>query len=179
MPDLVSTLIERNARYAARAHPAQASMMPSLKTIVISCADPRADPAHVLGLAPGEALVIRNIGGRITPPTLQTMATLRAIAQAEGGPPGPGWNLVLLQHTDCGITRLAGQPELLAGLFGIDPSEVPAKTVGDPRAAVVGDVADQRANPLLPGEFIVSRLVFDVTTGLVDRVVAPAPLRAE
>ena len=178
MPDLVSTLIERNARYAARAHPAQASMMPSLKTIVISCADPRADPAHVLGLALGEALVIRNIGGRITPSTLQTMATLRAIAQAEGGPPGPGWNLVLLQHTDCGITRLTGQPELLAGLFGIDPSEVPAKTVGDPRAAVVGDVADLRANPLLPGEFIVSGLVLDVTTGVVDRVVAPAPLRA-
>ena len=178
MPDLVSTLIERNARYAARAHPAQASMMPSLKTIVISCADPRADPAHVLGLASGEALVIRNIGGRMTPSTLQTMATLRAIAQAEGGPPGPGWNVVLLQHTDCGITRLAGQPELLAGLFGIDPSEVPAKTVGDPRAAVVGDVADLRANPLLPGEFIVSGLVLDVTTGVVDRVVAPAPLRA-
>jgi carbonic anhydrase len=176
---VVSTLIERNAQYAAQAHPAQASMMPSLKTIVISCADPRADPAHVLGLAPGEALVIRNIGGRITPSTLQTMATLRAVAQAEGGPPGPGWNLVILQHTDCGITRLTGQPELLAGLFGIDPSELPAKTVTDPRAAVAGDVAALRANPLLPGEFIVSGLVFDVATGLVDQIVAPALLRAE
>ncbi len=180
MSSVVSTLIGRNAQYAARAHPAQASMMPSLKTIVISCADPRVDPAHVLGLAAGEALVIRNIGGRITPSTLQTMATLRAVAQAEGDEsPGPGWNLVLLQHADCGIIRLAGQPELLAGMFGIDPSELPAKTVGEPRAAVAGDVAALRANPLLPGEFIVSGLVFDVATGLVDQVVAPAPLRAE
>jgi hypothetical protein len=36
-----------------------------------------------------------------------------------------------------------------------------------------------RANPLLPGEFILSGLVFDVATGLVDQIVAPALLRAE
>ena len=179
MPSLVTTLIERNARYAAGANAAQVPMMPSLLTIVIGCADPRVDPAHVLGLDPGEALVIRNIGGRATPSTLQTMATLRAVAQAEGGAPGAGWNLVLLQHTDCGITRLTGQPGLLAGLFGIDASELPAKTVGDPRAAVAGDVAALRANPLLPGEFILSGLVYDVATGLIDEVVAPAPLRRE
>ena len=179
MPDLLTTLTERNAGYAVRAHPAQATMMPSLKTIVIGCADPRVDPAHVLGLGPGEALVIRNVGGRVTPSTLQTMATLRAIAQAEGGAPGPGWNLVLLQHTDCGITRLAAQPELIAALFGIDWHQVPAKTVDDPRAAVAGDIAALRANPMLPGEFVVSGLVFDVATGLVDQVVAPAPLRGE
>ena len=179
MPALLTTLIERNARYAARAHPAQATMMPSLKTIVIGCADPRVDPAHVLGLGPGEALIIRNIGGRVTPSTLQTMATLRAIAQAEGGAPGPGWNLVLLQHTDCGITRLAAQPQLLAALFGIDRHQIPAKTAGDPRAAVAGDIAALRANPMLPGELVVSGLVFDVATGLADQVVAPAPLRGE
>ena len=179
MPDLLTTLAERNARYAAQAHPAQATMMPSLKTIVIGCADPRVDPAHVLGLGPGEALIIRNVGGRVTPSTLQTMATLRAVAQAEGGAPGPGWNLVLLQHTDCGITRLAADPELLAALFGIDRYQVPAKTIGDPRAAVAGDIAALRANPMLPGELVVSGLVFDVVTGLVDQVVAPAPLRGE
>jgi carbonic anhydrase len=179
MSDLVSTLVERNAQYAARVRPAPTSMMPSQKVIVIGCADPRVDPAHVLGLAPGEALVIRNVGGRVSPSTLQTMATLRAIAQAEGGSPGPGWNLVLLQHTDCGITHLADQPELLAGLFAIEPDQVPAKTVEDPRAALAGDIADLRANPFLPGEFIVSGLLYDVATGLVDQVVAPALLRDE
>ena len=76
-------------------------------------------------------------------------------------------------------TRLAAQPELLAALFGIDRHQVPAKTVDDPRAAVAGDIAALRANPMLPGEFVVSGLVFDVATGLVDQVVAPAPLRGE
>ena len=177
MNDTVSKLIARNAGFARRGFAPGGSMMPALQTIVIGCADPRVDPAHVLGLADGEALVIRNIGGRYTPATLQMMATLRAIAQAEGAAPGPGWNLIVLQHTDCGITRLGGQPELLAATFGIDQADLPAKAVSDPRAAVAVDVAAIKGNPFLPADFIVSGLVYDVRTGLIETVVAPSLLR--
>ena len=141
MNDTVTTLTARNADFAQHSFVPGASMMPALMTMVIGCADPRVDPAHVLGLANGEALVIRNIGGRYTPATLQTMATLRMIAQAEGAAPGPGFNLIVLQHTDCGITRLGGHPDLLATTFGIDQADLPAKAVSDPRAAAIGRVA--------------------------------------
>src|SRR5436309_4614346 len=151
-------------------------MMPALRTMVIGCVDPRVDPAQVLGLTDGDALVIRNIGGRWTPGALQTMATLRAIAEAEGGAPGAGWNLVVLQHTDCGITRLGSRPDLVAGTFGIDATDLPAKAVGDPRAAVAVDVAEIKSNPFLPADFIVSGLVYDVRTGLIETVVAPSRL---
>jgi carbonic anhydrase len=177
MNEVVSTLTARNADFARHGFDVGASMMPALQTMVIGCVDPRVDPAHVLGLANGDALVIRNVGGRFTPAVLQTMATLRAIAVVEGGAPGPGWNLVVLQHTDCGITRLGGQPDLVAGGFGIDPADLPSKAVGDPRAAVAVDVAEIKANPFLPADFIVSGLVYDVRTGLVETVVAPAKLR--
>ena len=177
MNDIVTTLTSRNADFAQHRFVPGASMMPALQTIVIGCADPRVDPAHVLGLANGDALVIRNVGGRFTPGTLQIMATLRAIAQAEGTAPGPGWNLIVLQHTDCGITRLGGQPELLAATFGIDQADLPAKAVSDPRAAVAVDVAAIKGNPFLPADFIVSGLVYDVRTGLIETVVAPSLLR--
>jgi carbonic anhydrase len=177
MHDTVATLTARNADFAQHDFVRGASMMPALNTMVIGCADPRVDPAHVLGLANGDALVIRNIGGRYTPATLQTMATLRMIAQVEGAAPGPGFHLIVLQHTDCGITRLDGHPELLATTFGIDEAEVPAKAVNDPRAAVAVDVAAIKDNPFLPADFIVSGLVYDVHTGLIETVVAPSPLR--
>ena len=105
------------------------------------------------------------------------MATLRMIAQAEGAAPGPGFNLIVLQHTDCGITRLGGHPELLASTFGIDEADLPAKAVSDPRAAVAVDVAAIKDNPFLPAEFTVSGLVYDVRTGLIETVVAPSLLR--
>lgn len=104
------------------------------------------------------------------------MATLRAIAEAEGGAPGSGWNLVMLQHTDCGITRLGGRPDLVAGTFGIDAADLPGKAVGDPRVAVAVDVDEIKANPFRPAGFIVSGLGYDVRTGLIETVVAPSQL---
>ena len=176
MNEVVSTLTARNARFARHSFVPGRPMMPALRTMVIGCVDPRVDPAQVLGLADGDALVLRNIGGRWTPGALQTMATLRAIAEAEGGAPGAGWNLVVLQHTDCGITRLGGRPDLVAGTFGIDATDLPAKAVADPRAAVAVDVAEIKANPFLPADFIVSGLVYDVRTGLIETVAAPSRL---
>jgi carbonic anhydrase len=175
----IDTLISRNDDFAAYQFSAGLRMAPSLRTMIISCVDPRVDPAHVLGLRLGEAVVIRNIGGRITPATLQSMAMLRMIAQADGGSPGNGWNLVVLQHTDCGMTRLVGSPDLLAEHFGIAKDQLDAKAVADPYAAVKGDVAALKANPFLPGGFIVSGLVYDIATGRLDQVVAPALLREE
>jgi carbonic anhydrase len=49
--------------------------------------------------------------------------------------------------------------------------------VADPPSAVAVDVAALHANPMLPADFVVSGLVYDVTTGQVDVVVAPALLR--
>jgi carbonic anhydrase len=177
MYDTITTLTARNADFAQHGFTPGLSMMPTLRTMVIACADPRVDPAHVLGLANGDALVIRNIGGRYTPSTLQTMAALRTIAQAEGATPGPGWHLILLHHTDCGITRLGDHPDLLAATFGITEAEVPTKAVNDPHTAVAVDIAAIKNNPFLPANFIVTGLVYDVHTGLIDTVVAPSPLR--
>jgi len=179
MTTIVETLTERNKDFAAHQFTPSVSLTPTLKTMIIACVDPRVDPAQVLGLELGEAAVVRNIGGRITPETLRTMAMLRTIAQAGGGSPGNGWNLVVLHHTDCGIKNLDGHPDMLASYFGIDKEELATKAVVDPRAAVAVDVAALKANPSLPGGFIVSGLIYDVATGLLETVVAPALLRDE
>ncbi len=126
--DTIETLSERNTHFAPHRFTGRLAMMPNLKTMIIGCADPRVDPADVLGLELGDAAVIRNIGGRITPATLQTMAMLRLVAAAVlGGPPGPGWNLIVLHHTDCGINHLTGYPDLLAEHFGVDKVELDSK----------------------------------------------------
>ena len=70
-----------------------------------------------------------------------------------------------------------GNPTRLSSYFGIGQEDLPAKGVTDPHAAVAVDVAALKANPSLPGNWLVSGLVYDVTTGLVDVVVPPAPLR--
>jgi carbonic anhydrase len=178
-------MLERNKDFAAQQSASGALMpslpgaMPNVKAVIIGCADMRVDPAHVLGIKPGEAVVIRNIGGRITPGLLEQLGLLGRIGQVAEKIPGGGgeFHLVVLHHTDCGITRLAGDPAMLARYFQIQEGELKAKAVTDPRAAVAVDVAVLRTIPALPGEWLISGLVYDVATGLVEIVVPPGPIR--
>lgn len=177
MTRLLETLMRGNADFADAKFRSELKMLPSLKTLVLGCVDPRVEPEAVLGLEPGQAAVIRNVGGRITPSTLETLAMLRKVSQAAGGDLGPGWNLVLLQHTDCGITRLDGSAGLLSSYFGVPQSELTACAAHDPNAALVRDLAVLRASELVSGELVASGLVYDVKTGRIEVVVPPTQLR--
>jgi carbonic anhydrase len=177
--------LQRNKQFAVQ-QSAQGTLMPSLprampkvKAVIIGCADMRVDPAHIFGTKPGEAVVLRNIGGRFTPGLLEQLALLGRIGQVAGEAPGGGgeFHLIVLQHTDCGITRLAGDPDKLAHYFQIQEGEVKTKAVMDPRTAVAIDVAALRAIPALPDAWLISGLMYDVATGLVEIVVPPAPIR--
>jgi carbonic anhydrase len=150
--------------------------LPNVKAVIIGCADMRVDPARVLGIKPGEAVVIRNIGGRITPDLLEQLGLLGRIGQVAGEIPGGGgeFHLIVLQHTDCGITRLVCDPGLLTSYFQIKEGELGDKSVSDPREATAVDVAALRAVPALPANWLISGLVYDVATGLVNVVVPPS-----
>ena len=132
---VVDTFMQRNEAYARERFAPGLKIMPSLKTTIIGCVDPRVDPAVLFDLRPGEAAVIRNVGGRIYPSTLQTMGLLGVVARSNGGAIGAGWNLVVLHHTDCGMTDLAAFPELLAEYFEIPAEQLEAKAVSDPVAS--------------------------------------------
>ena len=105
----LDNLLERNKEFAAQQAsagtlmPSLPSALPNVKAIIIGCADMRVDPAHVLGIRPGEAVVMRNIGGRITPGLLQQLQLLGRIGEVAGEIPGGGgeFHLIVLQHTDC------------------------------------------------------------------------------
>jgi carbonic anhydrase len=182
----LDNLLQRNKEFAVQQSVAGTLMpslpraMPKVRAVIIGCADMRVDPAHVLGTKPGEAVVLRNIGGRITPGLLEQLGLLGRIGEVAGEIPGGGgeFHLVVLQHTDCGITRLAGEPARLAHYFQIQEVDLKAKAITDPRAAVAVDVAALRAIPALPGAWLLSGLVYDVATGLVEIVVPPAPIRS-
>ena len=181
----LDSLLKRNKDLATRQSDAGTLMpslpraLPNVKAIIVGCADMRVDPAHVLGIKPGEAVVIRNIGGRITPGLLEQLQLLGRIGEVAGEIPGGGaeFHLIVLHHTDCGITRLVGNPDMLAHYFQIQESELRRKAVSDPRAAVTNDVALLRAIPALPSNWMISGLVYDVATGLVEVVAPPVPIR--
>jgi carbonic anhydrase len=181
----LDSMLQRNKEFAVQ-QSASGALMPSLpralpnvRAIIIGCADMRVDPAHVLGIKPGEAVVIRNIGGRVTPGLLEQLGLLGRIGEVAAAIPGGGgeFHITILQHTDCGMTRLGGDPDKLAHYFQVQEGDLLSKAVLDPRAAVAADVAALRAIPALPAKWLISGLVYDVSTGRIEVVVPPALLR--
>jgi carbonic anhydrase len=173
------TVLTRNATLSERLSEREFEITPDLKALVLSCADHRVDPAHVLGLELGEAVILRNPGGRVTAAFVQELAVLAVVAAVEGL--DPGFELIVMHHTDCGITRLDAPDHtaLIASYFGVEEDAVPAKHLSDPKEAVRADIETLRANPLMPATLMASGIVYDVETGLAEIVCPPEPLGAE
>jgi len=170
----IEELIERNHDFATTKFKHSQSLLPSKRTIIVSCADPRVDPAHVLGVEQGEAVIIRNSGGRFVPSTMLTMGLLSTLARDEAGDQSGDWNLIFLHHTDCGIIHLeTSSPDMLAAYFGVTPGELAPFKIASPYEAVRVDVEAATSNPRIPKNFLISGIVYDVETG--EAVVA-APL---
>jgi carbonic anhydrase len=175
--DPTDLLLRRNRRFAEQDH-RELARAPRLRMCVVGCPDPRVDPAHVLGLDLGDAAVVRAAAGRISTIVLQQLLFLaetgRAIGQRE-----EALELVLLQHTDCGITHFLDEPRraMLAAFLGCGEDELEAKSVADPYGGVRADVATLAANQMLPASLSVTGLVYDVHSGRVELVERRSPLR--
>ncbi|HEX7361956.1 MAG TPA: carbonic anhydrase [Bryobacteraceae bacterium] len=171
-------MLKRNKELAAPV-PSLPESLHTLKAVIIGCADMRVDPVHVLGIEPGEAVVTRNIGGRVAPGLLEEFDLLGRIGAVAKTIPGGGgeFHLIVLHHTDCGSTRLVVDPAMLAHYFQIPERDVAAKSVPDPRKSVAVDVAALRAIPALSDEWLISGIVYDIATSLVEVVVPAAPIR--
>lgn len=167
---MIDTLGERNDEFARTRFTPGLPMLPRLRTLVLGCVDPRVDPAHVLGLDSGDAAVIRNVGGRVTPDVVAELALLSRLARSLVGTAAPVIDLIVMQHTDCGITRLQDPPDLLAAFLHVDRAALGEKHVEDPRAAVESDIAELQRTPEIAAAFRLTGVVYDVDTGRIDVV---------
>ena len=121
----LTELTDRNRAFAAE-YGGPLNIVPKFSTIVLSCVDARVDPAHFLGLEPGEALVMRNAGARVTKDVELDIGILWTLGGKLMGDKFNGMELAIVQHADCGLERLAN-PELQAALsqkLGVDQSEI-------------------------------------------------------
>ena len=174
-PDGFATALARNREFAAAGGHEGAVVFPKLRLFVIGCLDPRVDPAHVLGLELSDAVVVRNVGGRVTPEVIEDVAFISQLA--EGAlPEGDLFEVAVLHHTQCGTGALVddGFREAYAERIGADAEALRERAVIDPRATVAADVGRLRAAASISPRVRTSGHVYDVTTGLVETVVPAA-----
>ena len=86
----------RNAEaHAASFDKGDLPLSPARKVAVVACMDARLNPYAILGLAEGDAHVIRNAGGVVTDDEIRSLAISQRLLGTE--------EVILIHHTDCGM----------------------------------------------------------------------------
>jgi carbonic anhydrase len=152
-------LLARNQEYAQTFEP-QPSGRPVKKVAVLACMDARLDPAKALGLEEGDAHVIRNAGGVVTPYALRSLAISQHLLGTE--------EIILIQHTDCGMQtfrddELAERLEEHAG----EPPPFTAHAFDDLDQNLRDSILMLKESPFLLNTGAVRGFVFDVESGLL------------
>lgn len=170
-------LMQRNRAFAqtdAKDKVPAIPFIPNRQLYVLTCIDPRVDPAAILDLDLGDAIVARNIGGRVTDSILADLAWVCHLHQTKT-PDADWFELAVIHHDDCGSALLADD-ELRLGFterYGYDDQAMAAQAVLDPAATVRADVAKLLAAPQLAPGVAVYGYAYDLKTGLLTQVASP------
>jgi len=168
-------LLQRNRTFAATGAHAELAIMPRQPVFLVTCLDPRVDPAAFLGVELGDAPVIRNAGGRITDAVINDIAFISELTRLFI-PDGPLFEVAVIHHTGCATGFLAddGFRSAFAARTGLDETELAAAAVIDPTATVRADVDRLLTSPKMLPQITISGHVYDLETGLVTTIIAPS-----
>lgn len=175
----IDLALERNRSFAAARRHEGAVVFPNLRLFVVTCLDPRVDPARFLELDLGDALVVRNVGGRVTREVINDVAFISQITESVL-PDGPLFEVAVIHHTQCGSAAFVdeGFRRSYAQRIGVEESTLREHAVLDPAETVRHDVERLRRAHSVSERVTVSGHVYDVVSGLVETVLPAEPARA-
>jgi carbonic anhydrase len=156
-------LLENAQGYAARFDKADLPLPPGRRVAIVACMDARLNPYGLLGLSEGDAHIIRNAGGAVTPDVIRSLAISQRLLGTE--------EIVLIHHTGCGMLTF-DDDEFRSAIerdTGIRP-EWPAEAFSDLDADVRQSIARVKTSPLIPRTDLVRGFVYEVETGKLREV---------
>ena len=156
--------MKANRAYVDLHGTAHLPIKPKTKVAIVTCMDSRLHVAPALGLALGDAHILRNAGGRVTEDMIRSLV----ISQQQMGTR----EVVVLHHTDCGAQTFTN-PECachLENVLGVDVKGQDFLPFTDVEESVREDMELLRKSPLIPDDVEISGGVYDVDTGRIHEV---------
>ncbi len=136
---------------------------PALRLAILTCMDARIDIFGALGLAVGEAHILRNAGGLVTEDVIRSLAiSQRRLGTRE---------VMVIQHTNCGMQTLTDEEfaDELRRHTGVAPPFA-TQAFTDLEQSVRQSVQMLRSSPFLLHRESIRRFVYDVNTHRLQEV---------
>lgn len=131
---------------------------------MVTCMDSRIDPLRMIGLAPGDAKILRNPGGRVTDQALVALVLGVNLLEVN--------RVLVIEHTSCAMAKSTEDElkEKLGQAAGKDASWMTLGAINDQMATIRADVQRVRSHPLISDDVLVGGFLYDVETGLLQPV---------
>lgn len=156
-------LVKNAESYAATFDKADLPLPPARRVAIVACMDARLNPYALLGLAEGDAHIIRNAGGVITDDQIRSLAISQRLLGTE--------EIILIHHTECGMLTFSDEVfrEQIRAETGVTPPWA-AESFGDLDTNVRQSIARIQASPFVPVKSSVRGFVYDVRNGTLREV---------
>jgi carbonic anhydrase len=155
-------VLDANAVFASTYNSAHLKGRAARGLAIVTCMDSRIEPLAMLGLAKGDAKILRNAGARVTDDVLRTLVLAVHLLGVE--------RVMIVAHTDCRMTKVTDNEvhEAIAQSSGLDTRSMEFGVISDQQAVLARDVQRVRSSPYLPADIAVLGCVYDLETGLIN-----------
>lgn len=161
----IDDVLKANEAYAKSFPRPALPIQPAKRLAVLACKDARLSVREMLGLAAGDAHIIRNAGGIVTEDALRSLIISHHLLGTR--------EFMIINHTDCGMLTFK-EDDLRARLrhtSGVD-AVAPARFYSF--SSLEDNVREQiqkvRSHPWIPEEIHVRGFIYDVRTGRLAEV---------
>jgi len=152
--------LEENKRYVEQFDRSNLRAAPARRLAVIACMDARITVEDVLGLATGDAHVIRNAGGLVNDETIRSLVISHKLLGTE--------ETVVIGHTECGLLTFTNAD--VHEQLGPESEHIDFQPFSDVAERVRQSVEAIRSHPLLGDGFAATGFVYDVRSGRIEPV---------
>ena len=161
----IDDVLGNNANYAAGFSTDILHAPPAKNLAVVACMDARLDTHKLLGLAEGDAHVIRNAGGVVSDDVIRSLVISQRLLGTR--------EIMLIHHTDCGMMGFRDDDvkDAIEAETGLRPAfalEAFRSLEGDVRQSI----SRIQANPFIPHKDQVRGFIYDCATGRLNEVAA-------
>lgn len=161
---VIDEVVWANQEYARYHRLAHISPRPRRKLAVLTCMDTRLSRA-TLGLAEGDAHILRNAGGIVSEDALRSLLVSHHLLGSE--------EFMIINHTDCGLMGASDEEirERIRSRTGAEsPEPASFHAFTDLEQNVRRQMKKVRNHPWVPREVPIRGFVYDVSSGQLREV---------
>ncbi len=161
--ELFDDVLRANEDYAAGFSLAGLEARAVRGLAILTCMDSRIEPLAMLGLAAGDAKILRNAGARVTDDVLRTLVLASYLLDVD--------RVMVVAHTRCAMAS-GTEEEVHRRIYeagGPDTRSISFLTTTEQETSLRHDVQRIRSWPYLHN-VVVGGFIYDTDTGRVSRV---------